>query len=143
VWAGPSLSRGRVYVGSGNTLFTPSDTECFFPKKYTGSIRCFALPDADGSNKPEKKDKPEFKMPEDITFRTADISSEGTRVAGEVFAPKNPRTDKLPTIIMSHGWGGTAEALRPDAVAFARAGCGTRYGRSGGTATCLARCRPS
>jgi pimeloyl-ACP methyl ester carboxylesterase len=28
----------------------------------------------------------------------------------------------LPTIIMCHGWGGTADLLRPDAVAFARAG---------------------
>jgi hypothetical protein len=39
-----------------------------------------------------------------------------------VFAPKNPKTQKLPTIVMSHGWGGTAVALRPDGIAFARAG---------------------
>lgn len=45
VFAGPSLSRGRVYVGGGNTLFSPSDYECFFPKQYTGSVRCFGLPD--------------------------------------------------------------------------------------------------
>lgn len=45
VFAGPSLSRGRVYVGGGNTLFTPSAFECFFPKKYTGSLQCFGLPD--------------------------------------------------------------------------------------------------
>lgn len=44
VFAGPSLSRGRVYVGGGNTLFTPSEFECFFPKQYTGSVRCFGLP---------------------------------------------------------------------------------------------------
>jgi polyvinyl alcohol dehydrogenase (cytochrome) len=47
VWAGPSLSRGRVYVGGGNTLFTPTELECFFPKKYTGSVRCFGLPGKD------------------------------------------------------------------------------------------------
>jgi dienelactone hydrolase len=47
---------------------------------------------------------------------------EGTRMAAEVFAPKNPKTEKLPTIIMSHGWGGTAAALRPDAIVFAKAG---------------------
>src|SRR5438067_12835485 len=46
VFAGPSLSRGRVYVGGGNTLWTPSDYECFFPKKYTGSVHCFGLPGA-------------------------------------------------------------------------------------------------
>jgi polyvinyl alcohol dehydrogenase (cytochrome) len=45
VFAGPSLSRGRVYIGGGNTLFTPSAFECFFPKKYTGSVQCFGLPD--------------------------------------------------------------------------------------------------
>src|SRR5262249_38292491 len=33
-----------------------------------------------------------------------------------------PKTEKLPTIVMSHGWGGTAKALRPDAMAFAQAG---------------------
>ena len=48
--------------------------------------------------------------------------SEGTRMAAEVFAPKDPKGEKLPTIVMSHGWGGTAAALRPDAVAFARGG---------------------
>jgi len=45
VWAGPSLSRGRVYVGGGNTLFSPNEYECFFPKQYTGSVRCFGLPE--------------------------------------------------------------------------------------------------
>ena len=43
-------------------------------------------------------------------------------MAAEVFAPKNPKSDKLPTIVMSHGWGGTAAALRPDAIKFAQAG---------------------
>jgi polyvinyl alcohol dehydrogenase (cytochrome) len=50
VFAGPSLSRGRVYVGGGNTLFTPSEFECFFPKKYTGGVRCFGLPDEHTGN---------------------------------------------------------------------------------------------
>jgi len=57
-----------------------------------------------------------------VTFRAADILSEGTRMAAEVFAPRNPEGDKLPTIVMSHGWGGTAAALRPDAIRFAQAG---------------------
>lgn len=51
-FAGPSLSRGRVYVGGGNTLFSPSEYECFFPKQYTGSVRCFGLPDPDEGDKP-------------------------------------------------------------------------------------------
>ena len=55
------------------------------------------------------------------TFRSADIISEGTRIAAEVFPPTDS-DGKVPTIIMSHGWSGTGEALRPDAVVFARAG---------------------
>jgi dienelactone hydrolase len=66
--------------------------------------------------------KPNFKVPEEVTFRRADILSEGTRMTAEVFAPRNPASARLPTIVMSHGWGGTAEALRPEAIAFARAG---------------------
>lgn len=70
----------------------------------------------------EKPNPATWRAPDDVTFRTANITSEGTRMAAEVFAPKNPKSDKLPTIVMSHGWGGTAEALRPDAVKFAQAG---------------------
>jgi dienelactone hydrolase len=66
--------------------------------------------------------KPDFKVPEDVSFRAADIMSEGTRMAAEVFAPSNPKSDSLPTVVMSHGWGGTAAALRPDAIRFAQAG---------------------
>ena len=47
VFCGPSLSRGRVYVGSGNTLWGPRETENFFPKKFTGSVHCFGLPGED------------------------------------------------------------------------------------------------
>jgi hypothetical protein len=69
-----------------------------------------------------QESKPEFEVPKGIAFRTADIRSEGTRMAAEVFAPKDPKEGKLPTIIMCHGWGGLAEHLRPDAIAFAKAG---------------------
>jgi polyvinyl alcohol dehydrogenase (cytochrome) len=47
VWSGPSVSRGRVYVGTGNTLFSPGDYESFFPKKYTGVLYSFGLPGED------------------------------------------------------------------------------------------------
>ena len=63
----------------------------------------------------------DFQPPGDISFRTADIISEGTRMSAEIFLPK-ATTGQLPTIILSHGWGGTAKALRPDGIAFARAG---------------------
>ena len=47
VWSGPSVSRGRVYAGTGNTLFSPADYEAFFPKKYTGVLYSFGLPGED------------------------------------------------------------------------------------------------
>ncbi len=47
VFAGPALSRGRVYVGGGNTLWNAAEFESYFPKQYTGSVRCFGLPDGD------------------------------------------------------------------------------------------------
>jgi glucose dehydrogenase len=48
VWCGPSVSRGRVYVGTGNILFSPGDArEAFFPKKLTGALVSFGLPGED------------------------------------------------------------------------------------------------
>ena len=41
VWSGPSVSRGRVYVGTGNTQFLPAEHEGFFPKKSTGVLYSF------------------------------------------------------------------------------------------------------
>ncbi|MBI3864629.1 MAG: alpha/beta fold hydrolase [Planctomycetia bacterium] len=66
--------------------------------------------------------KPDFPVPDDVTVRSEAIISEGTRIAAEVFVQKKPASEKLPTIVMSHGWGGTAAALRPDAIVFAQAG---------------------
>jgi len=65
---------------------------------------------------------PGFPVPDEVAFRSENILSEGTRMAAEVFSPKEPKSEKLPTIVMSHGWGGTVVALRPDAIVFARAG---------------------
>lgn len=48
--------------------------------------------------------------------------SEGTRMSAELFSPTNKKGQKLPTIIMSHGWGGQASQLRTDAAEFARDG---------------------
>jgi dienelactone hydrolase len=64
-----------------------------------------------------------FAPPDDIRFRRVDILSEGVRLSGEVFRPKDrPEDERLPTIILCHGWGGTAALLRPEGIAFSRAG---------------------
>jgi outer membrane protein assembly factor BamB len=51
VWSGPSVSRGRVYAGTGNTLFIPLDFEAYFPKKNTGVLYSFGLPGEDEVNR--------------------------------------------------------------------------------------------
>jgi outer membrane protein assembly factor BamB len=51
VWCGPSVSRGRVYVGTGNTLFNPGNWEAYFPKKGTGELYSFGLPGEDEVNR--------------------------------------------------------------------------------------------
>jgi polyvinyl alcohol dehydrogenase (cytochrome) len=48
VWCGPTVSRGRVYVGTGNLLFAPGEPrEAYFPKSATGTVRSFGLPGED------------------------------------------------------------------------------------------------
>jgi Dienelactone hydrolase and related enzymes len=63
-----------------------------------------------------------FGQPDSIATRKVDIMSEGVRLSGELFSPKALAGKRLPTIIMSHGWGGTAAGLRRDAAEFADAG---------------------
>lgn len=60
--------------------------------------------------------------PAQLVERQVDILSEGVRMRG--FALRAAANDgaKLPAILMSHGWGGTASMLRPQAERFANAG---------------------
>lgn len=63
-----------------------------------------------------------FTAPPEIDFRTASIVSEGTRMHAELFSLRSAADRRLPTILMAHGWGGTAAGLRTVALDFARAG---------------------
>ncbi len=63
-----------------------------------------------------------FKAPENLDFRTAKVVSEGVRLQAELFSLKTLAGKPLPTIIMAHGWGGTAANFRRDAIALANAG---------------------
>jgi outer membrane protein assembly factor BamB len=48
VWCGPSVSRGRVYVGTGNVLFNAGNPEeVYFPKSQFGTLYSFGLPGED------------------------------------------------------------------------------------------------
>lgn len=64
----------------------------------------------------------QFKAPDNIDFRTANITSEGVRLHAELFSLKSLAGKPLPTIIQAHGWGGVAAALRRDAIDLANAG---------------------
>lgn len=63
-----------------------------------------------------------FTPPDDIDYRKANVMSEGVRLTAELYSPKSAAGKQLPTIIMSHGWGGTAALLRDVALDFAHAG---------------------
>jgi len=63
-----------------------------------------------------------FSPPADIEYRKANVMSEGVRLTAELYSPKSAAGKQLPTIIMSHGWGGTAALLRTVALDFAHAG---------------------
>jgi uncharacterized protein len=63
-----------------------------------------------------------FKAPDNIDFRSANIMSEGVRLHAELFSLKSLAGKQLPTVIMAHGWGGTAAGFRRDAIDLANAG---------------------
>ena len=58
-----------------------------------------------------------------VESRHVDIWSDGTRLSGDLFYPKGIADNKLPAIILCHGWGGLRSHLNRDyAPAFAAAG---------------------
>jgi dienelactone hydrolase len=63
-----------------------------------------------------------FKAPDNIDFRSANVISEGVRLHAELFSLKTLAGKQLPTVIMAHGWGGTAANFRRDAIDLAGAG---------------------
>jgi pimeloyl-ACP methyl ester carboxylesterase len=64
----------------------------------------------------------DYRPPEGIGFKAADFFSDNVRLTAQWFYAVENERRKLPTIIIAHGWGGTAANLRQDAIDFARAG---------------------
>ena len=56
-----------------------------------------------------------------VEERAVDIMSDGVRMHGTLYYPKGA-VAPLATIILSHGWGGTAAMLTYQATEFAKAG---------------------
>ena len=63
-----------------------------------------------------------FELPDEVDHRAVDIWSEGTRMAGDLYWPRDGRTGELPAVVMSHGWGGTKVGLARNAAKFAADG---------------------
>jgi dipeptidyl aminopeptidase/acylaminoacyl peptidase len=64
-----------------------------------------------------------FEPPPSVEMREVTIWSDGYRLDGDVFLPKGLKADeKLPAILLSHGWGGTKASSRRTAAKFAAAG---------------------
>ena len=61
----------------------------------------------------------------EVEQRAVDIWSDGTRLSGDVFSPKDrDEGELLPAIVLCHGWGGVKSHLNPTyAPQFAAAGC--------------------
>lgn len=59
---------------------------------------------------------------EEVAERSAVVMSEGVRLHADLYYPKSKAGTRLPTVIMSHGWGGTAALLRAQATDIAAAG---------------------
>ena len=68
----------------------------------------------------------DYRPPDGIGFKTADVFSENVRLTAQWFWPAETGSAsegrKLPTVIMAPGWGATAASARQDAVDLARAG---------------------
>ena len=62
----------------------------------------------------------------DVEQHSAFIVSEGARLHADVYSPK-PAPHPLPTIIMSHGWGGTAAMLRSQATDSRKPGISSSF----------------
>jgi dienelactone hydrolase len=93
---GPVLTQGMLLVNSGYGLFNqmPGNALLAFSVEETAVSHALAQP----SNKVES--------------RAVNIYSDGTRLAGRIFFPQARQTgDKLPAILLSHGWGGLKAEL--------------------------------
>jgi len=60
------------------------------------------------------------RLPDDISMQTVKIWSDGTRIAGDLYRPKDIQGDDTrPAIVLSHGWGGGKVGCRAIAARFA------------------------
>jgi len=64
----------------------------------------------------------QYRPPEGIRFRADNFVSENVRLTAQWFYAAGNEGKTLPTVIIAHGWGGTAANFRADAVDLARAG---------------------
>lgn len=65
----------------------------------------------------------QFQLPDNVAMKKVTVWSEGTKLAGEIFHPKGMKADdKLPTVVLCSGWGGTNRGNRRIGSKLAAAG---------------------
>lgn len=73
------------------------------------AVPSFAQEKANAPVSPAKK-RPAAKVPDDVERRTVSIWSDGTRMAGHLYLPKDRKPgDKLPAVVLCAGTGGTKQ----------------------------------
>src|SRR5437763_427976 len=70
----------------------------------------------DPATPPDQPSARDYRPPEGITFKAADLVSDNVRLTAQWFYAAGNEGRKLPTIVMAPGWGATAANLRDDAV---------------------------
>ncbi len=61
----------------------------------------------------------EFQLPDNVEVHQVTIWSEGSRLDGDLYLPKDlGLKEKRPAIVMSHGWGGTKQKIQREAAKF-------------------------
>ncbi len=85
---------------------------CVLVGAQVGSASCFGLADEGkkGTEQPAPKAKARPPVPDDVEKRSVKIFSDGTRMAGHLYLPKNRQPDdKFPAVVLCAGTGGTKE----------------------------------
>lgn len=103
-----SLAEGGPWIGMRTVAFTILAMALMAP---VGAQEAETAP-------PAERDMPAF------TQRSVDLWSDGTRISGDFFAPRGfEEGEKLPTLLLCHGWGGVRSHLNAAyAPRFAAAG---------------------
>ena len=114
----PLLCGGMLALASA-ALAVPALAQPPAPQNAGGAPKVAAVDPATVQGLASARD---YRPPQGIGFKATDFVSENVRLTAQWFYAVQNEGKKLPTVIIAHGWGGTAANFRQDAVDLARAG---------------------